>query len=557
MITIDWDNLDNILNNKITTPAERISIALHPDIPLIKLKDFAKYDVEVKVIEAAGLNKKATKEIIDIVTTRLKCSEAEFQEKRDRYTEEVNKKILANFCPIPWNHVSTNPDGTLRICCQHVFHDIEPSRGKLTNTEGNRLTHADDLDKNRNAPEWKQIRKEFINGLRPDVCKLCWDEEKNGIGSRREWVSKTYFDDHDEFITKVKWETEEDGTINPEQFPVEYWDLRFGNKCNLKCRTCGPTDSDQWYDDYLQLVGDTYNSASGMPIKIEIDEHGKGYVDKVFDWYKDSKLWDYIIDNIDKINRIYFTGGEPTINSKHKELLDILISKNLAPNVCLDYNSNVANVPTAIFGQWQHFKEVQIGMSVDGIFEHFEYIRHQGKWKSAERAMRRIDTDPKLKNVKASVAFTLSILNVLHFADMQWWMKEQNWNRIQEDIIIHNLYGPDYLNIQNLPGEIKHYIKKYYEEFLHAVGARWYDDLRYETGPKRKFWYHTKKKCDTIIHHMYDKEPDSKAWENFEPETSRIDTLRGEDWKKSLPEIAELIQQYNDKAKRKQSVKLQ
>ena len=56
---------------------------------------------------------------------------------------------------------------------------------------------------------------------------------------------------------------------------------------------------------------------------------------------------------------------------------------------------------------------------------------------------------------------------------------------------------------------------------------------------------------------MYDKEPDIKAWENFEPETLRIDKLRGEDWKKSLPEIAELIQQYNDKAKRKQSVTLQ
>ena len=553
MATIDWKNIDKTLQDpKISTPAYRIFLALHPDVPMSTLRNFAVYDCEVKVIEAAGLNKKATKEIIKIVTSRLKCTKEEFEEKRNRYTEEVNQKILDNFCPIPWNHVSTNADGTHRMCCQHILK--ETGRGRITNTEGNLLSDKDDLYENRNAPEWKQIRKEFINGLRPEACKLCWDEEENGIGSRRQWICNTYFDDHDEFITKVKWETKEDGTINPDTFPITYWDLRFGNKCNLKCRSCGPTDSDQWYDDYLSLVGNTYNSSNGRPIKIEIDKHGKGYVPDVFDWYdhKDSKLWNYIINNVKDIERIYFTGGEPTINSKHKELLDILISNNLAPNISLDYNSNVANVPTAIFDQWQHFKEVQIGMSVDGIFEHFEYIRHQGKWKSAFRAMKRLDTDPKLDNIKAQVAFTVSVMNVLHYADMQWWMKEQNWKRIKPVIVVHNLYGPDYLNIQNLPGDIKHYIKKYYGEFLNSVAARWREELTTETGEERKFLYEVRKNCDAIIHHMYDKEPNEDAWNNYVPETKRIDKLRGENWEESLPELSNLIRQYNDKAKRKE-----
>jgi len=539
-----WSNL------KGSTPADRRAMALHADIPMLNLEMFATYDVDMTVVEAAGLNGKASKKVISIVTKRLRINKEDFLKRRERYSQDKKREIDKHFCTIPWNHVSTNADGTLRMCCQHIFSDIEPIRGKLTNTTGGRLNHANNLDDNRNAPEWKQLRKEFLQGIKPEVCKLCWNEEENGIGSRRQWNANVYQNTK----TRALYLTKDDGGIDPADFPIEYWDLRFGNKCNLRCRTCGPTDSDQWYDDYLKLVGNTYNSASGMPIKIEIDEHGKGYVDKVFDWYKNSKLWDYIVDNIHKINRIYFTGGEPTINSKHKELLDILISKNLAPNVNLDYNSNVANVPTSLFNQWQHFKEVQIGMSVDGIFEHFEYIRHQGRWKQTVKIMRRIDTDPKLKNVKASVAFTLSLFNVLHYADMQWWMKEQNWNRIQDDIIVHNLYGPDYLNIQNLPGEIKHYIKKYYEEFVNAVGARWY---WYNQEDERRFWHHVKVNCDAIIHHMYDKEPDIKAWENFEPETTRIDKLRNENWKESLPEIATVIQQYNDRAKRKQSIKLQ
>ena len=39
-------------------------------------------------------------------------------------------------------------------------------------------------------------------------------------------------------------------------------------------------------------------------------------------WYEDSRLWSDINNNITDIKRIYFTGGEPTINHKHKELLE-------------------------------------------------------------------------------------------------------------------------------------------------------------------------------------------------------------------------------------------
>lgn len=79
-------------------------------------------------------------------------------------------------------------------------------------------------------------------------------------------------------------------------------------------------------------------------------------------------------------------------------------------------------------------------MSIDGIYEHFEYIRYPGKWNTAYKNMKRIDNN-EFTNLKASVTMTVSIMNVLHLLDMQWWMREQNWNTIDSNIIVHNLYA--------------------------------------------------------------------------------------------------------------------
>ena len=42
--------------------------------------------------------------------------------------------------------------------------------------------------KHRNHPVWKQIRKEMMSGIDPEICKLCTNEETNGIGSKRQWT---------------------------------------------------------------------------------------------------------------------------------------------------------------------------------------------------------------------------------------------------------------------------------------------------------------------------------------------------------------------------------
>ena len=149
--------------------------------------------------------------------------------------------------------------------------------------------------------------------------------------------------------------TKEDGSIDNEDFPIQSLDLRFGNKCNLKCRTCGPMDSNQWIDDFYKLNGEEF---LGYKDRKSLEDN----IPEYFQWYDNSVLWNNIIDNLENTKYYYFTGGEPTINEKHKELLKIIIERKLNDTVDLRYNTNMAAVPDDIIELWSNFKHVGLGM---------------------------------------------------------------------------------------------------------------------------------------------------------------------------------------------------
>ena len=353
----------------------------------------------------------------------------------------------------------------------------------------------------------------------------------------------------DKNISDIVKKTKPDGTIKNSDFPIKYWDLRFGNKCNIKCRSCGPTDSDQWYSDHIDLgLGDTFKIKDGTVAVIE-QENKKLIVKDVFDWVENSKLWDQIKNNIDTIERFYFTGGEPTVNLKHRELLEYMIDQGVADKIILEYNTNMAGIPDDVFKKWSQFKEVHIGMSIDGIYEHFEHIRFPGKWKTVERNLNKMDKDPRLANTTTSFTMTLSIMNVIHVLDLIWWLKEQKYARINTNVVVHNLYWPKFYNIQNLPNEVKVIVENLYKTFIDDMYKRWSKDI--------EWCRHTEKTLESIIVHMNEKEPDEAEFQNFFKRQDALDKIRKEDWRTSLKGIADILTYYTDLKKRAKNVKLE
>ena len=525
----------------VRTSQERIEMILHPDCPVEVMAIVAEYDKDQEVLEALWLKE----DLPSLDTPRGRKIRTLLKLRLDKPVEKIEKtqeNILVNkdrwkaFCPIAWNHLATNADGSIRMCCQM----INDPYGTVYKEDGTVLTGKDDITQNRNAPVWKKLRQEMLNGIDPEVCKLCTHEEQNGIGSKRQWTRKLYEDVYHKAVTLTK----KDGTIKDEEFPITYMDLRFGNKCNLKCRSCGPTDSNLWYDDWVKLEpSGIFNYRGHNTVKIETLPDGTNTVPDLFEPDQTfTKLWSHIMNNLDTIKRYYFTGGEPTINLKHRELLDCYIKRGTANNVTLDYNTNMAGVPSKVFDQWKSFKQVNLGMSIDGINSHFEYIRHPGKFSTVLKNMRRIDKEQGLERLIASVTLTLSLQNVLHYPEMQWWMKEQNWSRIEPVIIVHNLYGPAMLNIQNLPIEYKQYIDKTYKNFINRINDKWNNSV-----DEKAFCRKVEQRCKSILMHLWDKEPNANDYNRLWPWMESLDKIRNESWKASLPDIAQMIEECNEK----------
>ena len=247
------------------------------------------------------------------------------------------------FCPIPWDHISVRANGDLRVCCQCVYGDqavLKNEKSVIYNG------HNETVESARNAPIAKDIRKNMLNGEQPDACKLCWDEEKIGVNSKRMHANNMGLITLDE----AKNITTETGEITTPEKPIAYYDLRFGNKCNLKCRSCGPADSSQWYDDWVGWTNKTEFGDDGIGYtKLAQDKNGKWVtINDTFDWYEDSRFMDELINNIDHVKRIYFTGGEPTIIHQHMEVLKKCIETDTAKNIHLEYNSNMAKLPQSL-----------------------------------------------------------------------------------------------------------------------------------------------------------------------------------------------------------------
>jgi hypothetical protein len=527
------------------TSQERIRMVLDIECPLDILSTVAEYDTEHDVILAVACNTKVTQAIKDIVLRRTNLSAENLATYIATYDKNISiRKLSETFCSIPWNHVSTNPEGTVRACCQ-ILDLTGYGSSNIIKDDGTTLSSNDNINEHRNAPLWKSLRSQFLKGEKPKLCKLCWNEEKNGIGSHRQRTIKIF----PNVAARALEKTEDDGTIQPHDFPIEYWDLRFGNNCNLKCRTCSPVSSNSWYNDYIAMSDEDSLVKNFSPyIKIEKDSNNKSIIIDTYNWYDNSVMWNNIINDLSHIKRFYFTGGEPTINIKHKELLKIIIDKGLAKNIDLDYNTNVAGIPSDMFNLWSNFKSVNLGMSVDGIYEHFEYIRNPGKWSAAERTIRKIDINPSLSNTKAAMSVTVSVMNVLHILDMQWWMKEQDWQRIMPTLTLHNLYVPHEYNIQNLPEEMKFYITKRYIQFMNDI-TRCYPE-------NYGFIYEVRTHFTSVLNHMNVKS-DVNKWNDFVNLSDRLDKIRNENWKISLPELAILDDYYNATKKQRPIIKLQ
>jgi radical SAM protein with 4Fe4S-binding SPASM domain len=288
------------------------------------------------------------------------------------------------FCMYPWIHLHAFPTGQALPCCMADMH-----AGVIGNCRDNSLEEI------WNSDNMKQLRLDMLNNRKNDACKQCYEKEKDGFFSGRQSANKH----HGHLIERVL-ETNDDGSYDT--FELAYWDIRFSNLCNLKCRSCGHIFSSQWYKDQAALAGPEWE-ANNTP--------------KVYAGRSKTDMLEQLLEHIDYVEQIYFAGGEPLVMEEHYIILDELIKRGKT-DVRLIYNTNFTQVKLKdkrVFEQWKHFTNVAVGASLDGMGKYAEYIRSGTKWADVERNRR--DMLEQCPHVDFYISATVSIMNALHVAD--------------------------------------------------------------------------------------------------------------------------------------------
>lgn len=427
-------------------------------------------------------------------------------------------------CPIPWYHMSIQQNGDFRICCQN----IDPPYGKLKKDQDEFLNvQTDSWDNVRNHATVKELRKSMIDGEKHPLCNLCWTEEKNNLNSKRIFMNEVLVNTNKTYdIEFIKNNTNPDGSIDASKFPINYFDLRFGNLCNLKCRSCGPTDSSLWYEDFHILNG---NPNKPRPMKFyglnkytvnkndkvyELRQNNNSEITNDFSWYENDFFINQFENNLENVERIYFTGGEPTINKAHFKLLEMCIEKGVAKNINLEYNTNMYAIPDKLYDLWEKFKFIQIGCSIDGINQMANYLRPPSTWDIIEKNLDKLE-NCQLKNVYATLSPTISVYNIFNFLELTQWLLNKNYKLINSVPSFHMLVTPGYMSVQVLPPEFKHFVTFAYEKFYQEIENNF--DVRIANIFRKKF--------NGIIQHM-NAADNSHLLSKLKIETTKIDVLR-------------------------------
>jgi len=283
-----------------------------------------------------------------------------------------------------------------------------------------------DIEEVWNSDELYQLQEASLNNEEIQGCHHCYNEEKNGLNSRRLGAAEYY----NSYLNDID--------INqPSPQGIDY---SVGNLCNLKCVICGPMNSSAWISDYKKL----------NPTK-SITEYK----------YKKNEI--KLLENntlLKNIKSIHFHGGgEPLMSDFHKKLLKRIQEIKGLRDVRVFYNTNgTLTVSDEVLSLWEECKLIEIYFSIDDVEHRFDYQRYGTTWNHVTSVVEWYK-DNMPHNHMFNINCTWGMLNLYYLDELVDWWKNN---------LLTNRYGdPVNLIFQKVMGKCGiNYISKYNKEIL-------------------------------------------------------------------------------------------
>jgi organic radical activating enzyme len=388
------------------------------------------------------------------------------------------------FCMAPWVHAHTNPIGDAHPCCigKGIFARQADLNG-IVNSEG-----------------MKTLRQDMLSEVKNNACMACHLHEAQGVPSFRSWFNKEYGKHLDYSLVN----TRKDGTLD--HFKMRYFDLRFNNICNFKCRTCNSSFSSQWEQEDLKRKVEW---ARVLP--------------------KNDKILEEVLPHVPFMEHAYFAGGEPLITEEHYILLEEMIRLGKT-DIKLKYNSNVSNLRFKnkdIVSLWSKFtKPIEMAASIDHYGARAEYIRHGTNWDQVESNLITLRNTP---NVELNLNSVVSIFNFVSYGDFLLYLDKTGIiSPAGQYITPYNMVDPFQFAAQALPEDYKEkgivdlssaiskLVSKGYSNFQTSILKK-----SIEWTVSASTWYQYKNK--------------------FREEVLELDRIRNENFAETFPELKGLL----------------
>lgn len=356
--------------------------------------------------------------------------------KLEDLTEQQRHRLMESdtFCILPWIHLHAWPDGRAYPCC------LGNGKHPVGNLKQNTMQEV------WNDAPMRAMRTNMLTDRPCMECTDCYEQESAGFASMRNNSNKNF----GQHIVKVD-DTLPDGSLP--DMKLHYWDVRFSNICNLKCRSCGSIFSSRWYDDDVKLWGKELRPRVSFAGRHEED------------------VWEQMQDQIPYLEQIYFAGGEPLIMEEHNRILRLLIEKGNT-SVGLVYNTNLTELKfkrQSVLDLWKHFPNICVAASLDDMGDRASIIRSGTDWNQVEQNIR--DLKEQCPHIDFMISPTLSMMNIWNFTKFHRYMVDNNFIKAQ-DFNLNILQGPDNYRIDMLPLDLKLKFKAEFEEHI-----RWLEPI--------------------------------------------------------------------------------
>jgi hypothetical protein len=196
------------------------------------------------------------------------------------------------------------------------------------------------------------------------------------------------------------------------------------------------------------------------------------------------------------------------------DILQQAVDAGIAPTQSVHINTNATIWNQRYIDTLTHFKYVGLDLSIDGLNDHYDYIRYGETWSTIER---NLDLYQDLvrghSNIKMHVCVTVCVFNILYLREIQQYFEQRGM------VAFFNMvHHPQHLNVRAMPDTVKQAVRQHL--LSQDPNGQILSVLDFMDMP-------------------LDNQPE--IWAKFWTSTKKLDLLRKQDLASTFPELWELI----------------